>query len=105
MAIYHRYRPEGIGLIMVWNRLSDRNVSRIIVLHRQGLSYPSIARKLKVNRETVGRYVRKLNEPTRVISVALYSSDLKRLERQANKQNKSASDIIRGIIHERLRQR
>jgi len=86
----------------MWNRLSEGKISKIIMLHREGLSYPQIARRLRVHRETVGRHVRKLKEPTRVVSIGLYSSDLKKLRRQAKKQKKPVTDLIREIVHQQL---
>jgi len=86
----------------MWNRLSEGKVSKIIMLRREGLSYSQIARRLRVHRETVGRYVRKLKEPTRVVSLGLYSSDLKKLKRQAKKQKKPITDLIREIVHQQL---
>jgi len=85
----------------MWTRLSEGKVSKIIVLHREGLSYPQIVRRLRVHRETGGRYVRNLKDPTRVVSIGLYSSDLK-LRRQAKRQKKLVTDRIREIIHQQL---
>ena len=84
------------------NRLSERKISQLIKYHRQALSYRQIARKLKINRETVGRYIRRLKEPTRVIPIGLYVSDIKKLRREAKKQKKYTHDIVREIVHEHL---
>lgn len=83
-------------------RLSDIQVDRIIKLHRRGSSYPKIAARLKINKETVGRYIRKLKQRTRVVSIALYRKDFIKIKHRAKKEKKSVSDIVREIVNSHL---